>query len=164
MYIALGRKYIDLVLMFLHLAAFLALMVMMLTVVANIVGRIFFRSPIMGTLEVAGFCGVIFVSAAIGLAQKERRNIYVDILVQRFTKPLRRITDSFTYLLSLVAIGFLCWAVADSTIDAFIDNDVTLTLDIQTYPFRFIWTIGLIILIIFLIRHLYEFIKGGDKK
>ena len=164
MRVAFGRKLLRLILKFVHLASFFALMVMMLTVVANIIGRIFFKSPVMGTLEVAGFCGVVFVSAAIGLAQRERRNIYVDIVVQRFSARWRQISDSFTYFLSLIAVGILCWAITDSAIEALVDNDVTITLSVKTFPFRFIWATGLLILGIFLIKHFIEFLRGGAKQ
>ena len=158
------QKMLHWVLKLMHIVAFIALMVMMFTVVANILGRIFFRSPVIGTLEIAGFCGVVFVSAAIGLAQKERRNIYVDVIAQRFSKSFRRITDSFTYFLSLVAVGILFWTVADSAIEAFVVNDRTLTLSVHTFPFRGIWTVGLLILFLFLLRHFVEFVKGEQKQ
>ena len=164
MRVAFGSKLLRLILEFMHLAAFFALMVMMLTVVANIIGRIFFKTPVMGTLEVAGFCGVVLVSAAIGLAQRERRNIYVDIVVQRFSTRCRRISDTFTYFLCLIAVVILCWAVTDSAIEAFIDNDVTITLSVKTFPFRSIWAVGLLILAIFLVTHLIEFLKGVAKQ
>jgi TRAP-type C4-dicarboxylate transport system permease small subunit len=164
MRIAFGRKLLQLILQFMHLASFFALMVMMLTVVANIIGQIFFKAPIMGTLEIAGFCGVVFVSASVGLAQRERRNIYVDIVVQRFSTGWRRISDSFTYFLSLLAVGILCWAVTDSAIEAFIDDDVTITLSVKTFPFRGIWAIGLLILSILLVKHLFEFLRGGAEQ
>jgi TRAP-type C4-dicarboxylate transport system permease small subunit len=164
MRVAFGIKLLHLILKFMHLASFFALMVMMLTVVANIIGRIFFKAPVIGTLEVAGFCGVIFVSAAMGLAQRERRNIYVDIVVQRFSIRFRQISDSFTYFLSLIAVGILCWAVTESAIEAFIDNDVTITLSVKTFPFRSIWAAGLFILGIFLVKHITEFLRGEAKK
>jgi TRAP-type C4-dicarboxylate transport system permease small subunit len=147
-----------------HIAAFVALMVMMLTVVANIVGRIFLRTPVIGTLEIAGFCGVIVVAVAVAFAQRERRNIYVDLVVQRFSTRWRAITDSFTYLLSIVAIGILAWAVFDSAVEAYVDEDITLTLSVATYPFRFIWAIGLFILLLFLIRHGIEALQQGGRR
>jgi len=109
-------KFVRVAIKILHVVAFIALMCMMAIVVANVIGRIFFKSPVMGTLEIAGFAGVIVVAVAIGLAQYENRNIYVDIIIGRFPERFRVIADSFTYLLSLVAVGFLFWSVAESAI------------------------------------------------
>ena len=158
--IKLGRYFIR----FMHVLAFVALMTMMITVVANIIGRIFFKTPIMGTLEIAGFAGVIVVAVAIGFAQRENRNVVVDIVAQRFSSRIRRITDSVTFLLSLTAIGFLFWAVAESAIESLASGDVTLTLGIQTFPFRFIWAIGLLVLCGFLIKHIVTTLRGDPKK
>jgi TRAP-type C4-dicarboxylate transport system permease small subunit len=159
-----GSKLLQGIFNAMHIAAFVALMVMMLTVVANIVGRIFLKTPVVGTLEIAGFCGVIVVAVAVAFAQRERRNIYVDLVVQRFSTRWRAIADSLTYLLSIVAVGILAWAVFDSAVEAYVDEDITLTLSVATYPFRFIWVIGLFILLLFLIRHGIEALRQGGKR
>ena len=142
-----------------HAAAFIALMAMMAVVVANIIGRIFFKAPVMGTLEIAGFSGVIFVAVAVGFAQRERRNVYVDIVVKHFPTRVRLLVDSFTYLLGLIGVGFLLWAVTESAFEAMFDGEITLMLSVKTYPFRFIWAAGLLVLCGFLLQHLIKFIK-----
>jgi TRAP-type C4-dicarboxylate transport system permease small subunit len=142
-----------------HAAAFIALMAMMAVVVANIIGRIFFKAPIMGTLEIAGFSGVIFVAVAVGFAQRERRNVYVDIVVKHFPRRFRMLVDSFTHLLCLIGVGFLIWAVTESAFEALIDGEITLMLSVKTFPFRFIWAAGLLVLFGFLLQHLIKFIK-----
>jgi TRAP-type transport system small permease protein len=146
-----------------HAAAFIALMAMMAVVVANIIGRIFFKAPVMGTLEIAGFSGVVFVAVAVAFAQRERRNVYVDIVVKRFPPRYRMLVDSFTYLLSLIGVGFLIWAVTESALEAMIDGEITLMLSVKTFPFRFIWAAGLLVLWGFLLQHFIKFIKEGLK-
>jgi TRAP-type C4-dicarboxylate transport system permease small subunit len=142
-----------------HAAAFIALMAMMAVVVANIIGRIFFKAPIMGTLEIAGFSGVVFVAVAVGFAQRERRNVYVDVVVKRFPPRVRLIVDGFTHLLGLIGVGFLLWAVTESAVEAMIDGEITLMLSVKTYPFRFIWAVGLLVLCGFLLQHFIKFLK-----
>ena len=142
-----------------HAAAFIALMAMMAVVVANIIGRIFLKAPVMGTLEIAGFSGVIFVAVAVGFAQRERRNVYVDIVVKHFPTRVRLLVDSFTYLLGLIGVGFLLWAVTESAFEAMINGEITLMLSVKTYPFRFIWAAGLLVLWGFLLQHFIKFIK-----
>ena len=117
----------------------------------------------MGTLEIAGFAGVIVAAVAIGLAQRENRNIFVDIIINRFPERLRLITDCLCYFLSLVAMGFLFWAVFESAVEALNQGEITLTLSTKTYPFRFIWAGGLLILCLFLIQHFIGLLKGVKK-
>ena len=142
-----------------HAAAFIALMAMMAVVVANIIGRIFFKAPVMGTLEIAGFSGVVFVAVAVGFAQRERRNVYVDIVVKHFSPRYRGLVDSFTHLLALIGVGFLLWAVTESAFEAMSDGEITLMLSVKTFPFRFIWAAGLFVLCGFLLQHFIKFIK-----
>ncbi|MFC1534302.1 TRAP transporter small permease [Thermodesulfobacteriota bacterium] len=156
-------KFVRFMIKTLHVVAFIALMVMMSIVVANVIGRIFFKSPVMGTLEVAGFAGVIVVAVAIGLAQRENRNVFVDIIISRFSERLRIIADCFTYILSLIAVGFLFWAVTESAIDALTQGEITLTLSLKTYPFRFVWAAGLLLLCCFLIHRIIGIFKGVKK-
>jgi len=52
----------------------IALMVMMTIVVGNSIGRALFRTPIFGTIEIAGLAGVVLVAAAVGFAAREHRN------------------------------------------------------------------------------------------
>lgn len=147
----------------LHIVAFIALMVMMLIVTANIIGRIFLKTPIMGTLEITGFAGVVVVSFAIGFAQRDKRNVYMDILVVRFSPIIRYLVDAVTSILSLIIIGFMFWAVTESAIESFLNEEVTITLSVMTYPYRFAWAAGLLVLCGFLlqnfIRNLFRSIK-----
>ena len=52
----------------------IALMVMMTIVVGNSIGRALFRTPIFGTIEIAGLAGVVLVAATVGFAAREHRN------------------------------------------------------------------------------------------
>ena len=94
-----------------HIVAAFALMSMMMVIVANIVGRIFFRSPVTGTLEIVGFAGVVVVAIAVVFTERARGNVAVDIVVTRLPPGLRRIFRSITYFLSFGAACILFWAV-----------------------------------------------------
>lgn len=65
------------------------LMVMMLIVTGNSLGRVFFHTPIMGTIEIAGLAGAIVVAAAVGFTSRERANVAVDVLLSHL-KPGQR--------------------------------------------------------------------------
>ena len=84
-----------------HIVAAFALMAMMMVIVANIVGRIFFRSPVTGTLEIVGFAGVIVVAIAVVFTERAHGNVAVDIVVTRLPPGLRRIFRSITYFFEL---------------------------------------------------------------
>jgi TRAP-type C4-dicarboxylate transport system permease small subunit len=88
-----------------------ALMAMMGIVVGNVIGRIFFSQPVLGTVELAGLAGVIVVAAAVGFSEREHRNVVVDVVASRFPPRIRAIADAFTLFLSLGAEAFVNWAI-----------------------------------------------------
>jgi TRAP-type C4-dicarboxylate transport system permease small subunit len=142
----------------------IALMIMMVIVVGNCLGRAFFRTPIWGTIEIAGLAGVIGVAAAVGFAEREHRHIVVDVVTNRFTPCIRAIADTFTLFLSLGAIGFMLWAIFNDALNALRIREITLTTGVITAPFKFTWAIGIIVLFLFLLQHLAETLRKERKK
>ena len=141
-----------------------ALMVMMTIVVGNSLGRAFFKTPIFGTIEIAGLAGVIVVAAAIGFAEREQKNIVVDVVANRFTPRIRALADVFTLFLSLGAVAFLLWAIFNDALNSLTIRETTLTTGTFTAPFKFTWAIGIIILCLFLLQHMIEAFRRGGKR
>jgi TRAP-type C4-dicarboxylate transport system permease small subunit len=142
----------------------IALMVMMVIVVGNSLGRAFFRTPIWGTIEIAGLAGVIVVAAAVGFAEWEQRNIVVDVVANRFKPLTRTIADTFTLFLSLGAVAFMLWAIFNDALNSLRIREIALTTGVITAPFKFTWAIGIIILCLFLLQHMIETVRKGGKK
>jgi TRAP-type C4-dicarboxylate transport system permease small subunit len=142
----------------------IALMVMMVIVVGNSIGRALFRTPIFGTIEIAGLAGVVVVAGAVGFTERERRNIVVDTAANRLKPRARAFTDAFTLFLSLGAVAFLFWTVFSNALRALTIREVTLTTGVLIAPFKFVWAIGVIILCLFLLQHMIEAVKKGGKK
>lgn len=138
----------------------ISLMIMMAIVTGNSLGRIFFRTPIMGTIEIAGLAGAIVVAAAVGYTSRERGNVAVDVLLSHLKPGAKRVLDMFTLFLSLAGAAFLLYAI---TYDAFQSaklQEVTITLGVATSPFKFAWAAGIFILASFLVVHLVNAIRG----
>jgi len=142
----------------------IAMMVMMAIVVGNSLGRAFFKRPIFGTIEIAGLAGVVVVAVAVGFAERERRNVVVDIVANRFKPRSRALADAFTLFLSLGAVAFLLWAVFNDSLNSLTVREVTLTTGVSIAPFKFTWAIGLMILCLFLLQHMIEAIRKGRKR
>jgi TRAP-type C4-dicarboxylate transport system permease small subunit len=142
----------------------LALLVMMVIVVGNSMGRAFFRIPIFGTIEVAGLAGVIVVAVAVGYSQREGRNIVVDTVASHFAPRTRAIFDACTLFLSLLVVVFFGWVVFRDALSSWTLQETTLTTGVSTVPFKFAWTIGIVILCMYLVQHMIEAIRKGGKK
>ncbi|HVN96647.1 MAG TPA: TRAP transporter small permease [Syntrophorhabdaceae bacterium] len=139
------------------------LMIMIIIVTGNSVGRALFRTPITGTIEIAGLAGVIVVAAAVGFTARERANVAVDVLMTRLKPKTKRVFDSVTSALSLGAVLFLLYAVILDAFKSVKLQDVTMTMSIPTSPFKFTWAAGVFILACFLVVHLIRAIRGKDE-
>jgi TRAP-type C4-dicarboxylate transport system permease small subunit len=141
-----------------------AIIAMMGIIVGNVIGRIFFNSPIYGAVEICGLTGVVVVAMAAGFTQQERRNVIVDVAASRFPPRIRAIADAFTLFLSLGIVAVLSWAMFASALRAAITGEYTPILAVTPAPFEFTWAIGTLILCFFLVQHMIEAAIKGVKK
>lgn len=157
-------KYIRPAIKVLMVAGAIALMAMMIIIVANILGRLFFKTPILGTVEIAGFTGVILVAIAVGFAERDHRNVIVEILVSRFPPRVKAFVDSFTLILSLAGLTVLFWAMFNYALKTAIGREYTFTLGINPAPFQFIWSFGVLVLCVYVLQHIIQYLKRGFQK
>ncbi len=69
----------------LYVVASLGLLVAMMTVTINVVGRAFFGMPLLGTVEIVGLSGVFLVPLAITITERRRAHIDVSMLATRLS-------------------------------------------------------------------------------
>jgi TRAP-type C4-dicarboxylate transport system permease small subunit len=134
----------------------LALMVMMVYVVGNCVGRALFRIPIMGTIEIAGVAGAFVVSVAVAFVEREKSNVVVDIVTGSLPPRARNILNTLMLLLSLAGVAFLLYAVINDMVASFATKEATLTAGIPIGPFKLAWAAGLAGSWLFLLKHLID--------
>jgi len=89
-------------------AAFLVL-VMMLLVVSNVVGRYVLNIPIHGTIEITEFLMVGIVFLTLSSAQAKRNHIRVEIFYTRFPRKIQLWLDLLAYLLGFIIIALITW-------------------------------------------------------
>jgi len=140
------------------------LVIMMIIVTGNSLGRAIFRTPISGTIEIAGLAGAILVSAAVGFTARERGNVAVDALVSRLKPRVRAAFDAVTFLLSLAGVCFLIYAVILDGLKSMRLDDVTMTMSFPVAPFKFAWAGGIFILACYLVVHLISSIRKWGRK
>jgi TRAP-type C4-dicarboxylate transport system permease small subunit len=157
----LGRRITMLVIF----AASTALLITMGMVVVNVCSRGFFASPIMAAVEIVGLAGVLLISFAIVLTEREQAHIAVQMVTSRLPERLRLLFTVFTFFLSLAAVALLAWGgILEFWEDATTPGATTYVLRISRAPFRFIWVVGCILLFGFLLKHLIEALIRVRKK
>lgn len=142
-----------------------SLVIMMGAVVANVIGRIFFASPIFGMVEIVSLGGVFLISFAIGYTEKKRSHIVIRILVSRLPKRLRSLFAIVIFFLSLGILALMAWGGFWRALeDATTPGATTYVLHLNKAPFRFTWVVGCIVLFGFLLHHLLEALNEVRKK
>jgi TRAP-type C4-dicarboxylate transport system permease small subunit len=140
-----------------------AILVMMVVVSLNVIGR-FFGLPVFGTTEVVELAGVIMVSFILAYTQFDKQNVAATALIDKLSPRLQAIANSLTQLLTLVIVALLGWTGfvrAEEMLEA---GEITAIFRIPQAPFRFVWVFGCLALFVVLIGQFAESIHKVIKK
>jgi len=136
------------------------LVFMILLTMANIVLRKVWV-PVRGTYEMMGFAGAVITALAMGITQKKKEHIHVDILFNRFPAPVRRVLSAVNTGICAVFFAMAGWYVAGKAQTLFATGEVSETLRMVYYPFAYVVAGGCFLLAVML---LMDTIHPKDKK
>lgn len=86
-----------------------ALLVVMVIVCANVIGRSLFEMPVKGTVAIVSLLGAIVIGWAIAYTQVVKGHVRVDLLVQRLPHRIQYVVDSVINLIGLALFGLISW-------------------------------------------------------
>ena len=112
--------------------------------VADVILRILGR-PIVGAFELVAFFGAIVIGFSIPFTSWLRGHIFVDFLVMKFSKGVRKRIHVFTRLLGLGLFGLIGWNLMKMGADLHRSGEVSPTLHVPFYPV--VYGIGIVCLI-----------------
>jgi TRAP-type transport system small permease protein len=114
--------------------------------VTDVVGRYFFKAPILGATEVTQYMMVAIVYLCIGWCAVQGKMIVVDLLLSRFPKRVQAILNCVTLFLSLGLTFMITWRCVIDSIQTQNSPSASPILRIPTYPFTWIMTVGFAVL------------------
>lgn len=120
--------------------------------------------PVRGTFELMGFFGALTVAFALGFTQLKKGHISVDILVDVFPAPVKRLVRALNSLLLSVFIFLCAWQLAKKAGILWETGEVTETLEIVYYPFTYAVALGCAFLALVFLADLLKALtpaKGG---
>ncbi|MBM4271069.1 MAG: TRAP transporter small permease [Deltaproteobacteria bacterium] len=118
-----------------------AVIIMMMLTCVDVMSRLFWQ-PIPGTYELVGFIGTAVVSFALAYTSIERGHIAVELLVDRLPKQLQFFIEGINSLIGLALFSLIAWQSMVYATDLKSSGEVSLTLEIPTYPFVYGISIG----------------------
>ena len=142
-----------------------ALILMVLIVVTNVVGRYLFRKPVLGAVEMVGLLTVILVFCVLAFTEAKGAHIVVDILVSRLHGRTKAILASIMALLGAVffiIMGWQGWNLVLSNLSPFVR--VTGVLSIPFAPFMLIMAFGFVLFGLELFVHVFNPASGKKQR
>ena len=134
-----------------------ALILMVLIVVANVVGRYLLKKPVLGAVEMVGLLTVITVFCVLAFTEAKGAHIVVDILVSRLhdrTKAILASIMSFLGALFFIIMGWQGWDLMLSNLSPFVRT--TGVLSIPFAPFMLIMAFGCVLFGLELLVHVFS--------
>ncbi|MGE0311823.1 MAG: TRAP transporter small permease [Lautropia sp.] len=128
---------------FLLFAALLAFLLSFL-VVADVIGRVVFNSPVKGTPEIVSTAIVIVCFLQAGFAIRSGGMLNVDVFVLALPTRPRQALLAVGAVCGVVFFGFLCWGSVEPAVHAFVSNEFEGegALRVPSWPARFALLVG----------------------
>ena len=147
------NNFLNKILMFVGSVAVLFLMSL---ATVNVCLRFFLNAPYRGAYELVGFSGAIVIAFALGYTQKRKDHIVVDILTEKFSKPVVKFLDIISYFIMMIFFAMVAWQVLVWGMKIMKSGEVSETLKIIFHPVIFGVSIGFAV---FSLTLLIDFLK-----
>jgi TRAP-type C4-dicarboxylate transport system permease small subunit len=141
-----AKKLIQRLSVYTGVAGMFTLLVMMLFTTCDVIGRSFFRTPIIGSYELTRYMLVIVVLLAIPYTQQVEGNVRITLFISRLTPKVQVIIDIVITLFGLVFFLIIVWGGCLETVSSFRGGGVSDMLRIPEWPFRLLISVGAFLL------------------
>ena len=121
----------------------LFILVLMLLITADVVGRYALNSPLPGALEVSESLMVFVVFLAFAWAQRHGKNIRVEMAISRFPPWARSLVDILAIVLGLVVFSLIAWETWRSGLSSWrVREYMTGAVKFPLYPSKLVVPLG----------------------
>jgi TRAP-type C4-dicarboxylate transport system permease small subunit len=141
-----SEKIVTLVTRWLNWMAAAALIVVMVIVCANVIGRSFWGAPVKGTVDIVSLLGAIVIGWAIAYTQVLKGHIRIDLLVQRLPPRIQYIVDSVIDLIGFALFALISWQTVIFAKANFEVGELSEVLKLPITPFASVVAVGCIAL------------------
>lgn len=139
-------------------AGILALII--LSIVADVMGRYFFNKPITGVYEISAVM-LVFVSIfSVVYCQYQRGHISIDVITGKLKYKTKNIFSLFTYVLYVVTFALLTFQMTRKAISEWETGSLIRNTEIPVSPFVFVAAFGCILFTIIILMHLLLYLAN----
>ena len=119
-----------------------AIVLMMLLTTADVFGRYFFNSPVLGAYEITEYLMMIMVFSFLAFAQSQNAHISVDIVFDRLPSNVKYPLERLNHLICLVMLCLVTYMGVHRVLDIIESGASSTLLKIPDYPFAIFMVIG----------------------
>jgi TRAP-type C4-dicarboxylate transport system permease small subunit len=138
-----------------------------LLVTFTVIGRAF-HIAFPGTFDLVETMMVVTIAFALVFGQLQDRHLRTELAMERIKGRVKSGLESFLAVLNLFYWVVLLYTGIELGIDRYTGGETTQLLEVPVTPFRAVWILALILMVILLllklIHHVKALIKGGDEK
>ncbi len=133
----------------------------MLLTVADVFMR-FFGRPIPGTYELVGFVGSMIISFSLPYTSIQKGHIAVEFLMQKLPWLARVIVNAVNAVISMILFGAIAWQSFLYGLNLKAAGEVSMTLQLKTYPFVYGVAFGCAVLSLVLFIEFLRQLRGAE--
>ena len=134
--------------------------------VGDVVGRFFFNHPIPGTFELSKLFFALSVFFSLSLSQYLGENLGITLIYDKLPKVIRGLLDFIAAFLSIATFSVAFYQILKYAARMKSSHTVTSVLRLPLYPWIYVASIGIVILVLALLWELVTSInvlKGGKR-
>jgi tripartite ATP-independent transporter DctM subunit len=152
---------------YLSLLAALLTFIMALIVAVDIFMRIFFNSPIAGSLELKQYILALVVFFALPYSSVNRDHVSIDLISPLYPAKTRAVMESIFYLLSAYLFFIICWQNVIRVIVSIEEKEIGVATGLPLFVFVLIVALGsgivTVVLFIDFLRSQAELIRKAER-
>ncbi len=137
----------------------LCIIAVMLLVVCNVLLRVFWHRPILGTYEYVNMLTAVGIGLALAHCAYHNGHIAVDFMIERLSKKIQAAADVLTNVIALSFWSMSAWYVAKYAGTMLESNTVSPTTQVPLSPVVYMIAFGLMALSLVLSLRLTESLK-----
>jgi len=116
----------------------------MLLIVSNIIFRVVFSKPILGTYELVGFLTALGIALALAYCAFHDGHIAVSFILERFSKKIQAVINVLTNTAALLFWSMTVWYMGKFAHTMMVKGMVSPSAEIPIYPFIYLVALGLL--------------------
>lgn len=144
-------KILSLLIRSMNLVGMYMVFVLMLLISAEVVMRYFFGSAIPGSIEMVQLTQIMMVGLCVAYTQRQKANVNVDLFTNMLPHRGQHLLALINSVIAAVVLGLMAYGIYKLSSTPGAMREVTDTLRIPLYPFRWVLAFGFAVLTLQLI-------------